>query len=328
MSKEQKQRVASIDIGTNSVLLLVADWDGRRLTPVVERARITRLGETYVQDGRIPEAAMQRTLAVLKDYLAEARSAGAQQVWCTGTQIFRKAQNAAAFVRQVKETLGIPLEILSREQEALFTFVGALDTVPDSAGPFWAIDIGGGSTEVVLGTRTAVQYLHSFPVGGVQLKMHFHLGEQFSETDIATLRRYIRDHVTRHLPSARGVAIGIGGTPTSLAALHQQLVHYAFEKIDGYRLSREALQTLFRQMNALPLAEREKLPGMEKGRADIILAATLLLEEFLSATNNEELVVSARGLRYGVALWKLGVVAPEQMLAAQFNKHETKETSP
>ncbi len=305
---QQHPRYASIDIGTNSVLLLIAEWDGIRLTPVAERFRITRLGETYVQDGRIPEAAMQRTLKVLTEYIQEARAAGVQSLWCTGTQIFRKAKNAAAFVTRVREQLQLNIDVLSRDQEAVLTFQGALDTVADNPGPFWGIDIGGGSTEVALGTRQQMEFAHSFPIGGVQLKSRFGLGERMTPEEVKTVRETVRRQFMSVMPSGNAAAIGIGGTPTSLAALAQQLPEYQFEKIDGYLLSRLQLQSLFDQMNGLSLSEREALPGMEKGRADIILPATLVLDEFLAVTGNETLIVSARGLRYGVILWKLGVI--------------------
>ncbi len=314
MSKEGNQQVksnryASIDIGTNSVLLLVADWDGCQLTPHRELFQITRLGAAYTQEGIIPASAVMRTQQVLQQYIQEAREAGAREVWATATQIFRVAQNASAVLVQLQQASGISIEVLSREQEAWLTFWGALDTMAGLHGPFWAIDIGGGSTEVVLGDRHEIEFAYSFPFGAVQLKEHFHLEDNLKETDIHALRQFVAQQFQKHLPLKDGDPIGIGGTPTTLAALQQQLSHYAFDRIDGFHLSRSNVLQLFHQMNALPLAERMNLPGMEKGRADIILPATLVLDEFLKAIHRAELTVSARGLRYGVILWKLGVVS-------------------
>ncbi len=302
----QPGRYASIDIGTNSVLLLIAQWDGERLHPVEEGFRVTRLGQQFKHTGQISPEAIVRTAAVLEEYRKRVDAAGVKQLWCTGTQIFRAASNGKAVADQLARVIGVPVTILPETTEAALTFLGALDSVADKQATYWAIDIGGGSTEIALGSIAQLQVTRSFPVGGVTLLESHMPGDQLTPAAIQAIQQTITAY-WQQLPRAHHPVIGIGGTPTTLAALQLRLRQYDGTKIDGYRLTRHQLQDLFNRLNAMSLREREQLPGMEKGRADVILPATVVLQSFLEFMESPELIVSARGLRYGVILWHLGI---------------------
>ncbi|NOX37547.1 MAG: Ppx/GppA family phosphatase [Calditrichaeota bacterium] len=308
-------RYASIDIGTNSVLLLVADLKANRLERVYEAFRVTRLGEGAVTTGRLQPTPMARTLEVLRHYVQKAKELGAEHIVATGTQIFRQVKNADAFLRQVEQELSLSVRILTETEEAVLTFLGALDSCPSPLERVWAIDIGGGSTELIFGNRQQIDFHRSFPVGGVQLKTTFQTGERLDPSTVDRMRQYLAEQLQGLTPTTRqGILLGIGGTITTLAAVDQSLPQYEFEKIDGYALTVERIRELFERFNALSLAEREQLPGMEKGRADIILPATLILLQAMDQLGISRLIVSARGLRYGVILWQVGQVNIQHMV--------------
>jgi len=300
-------RYASIDIGTNSVLLLIADLKGSRLERVFEDFRVTRLGEGAITTGMLQSTPMARTLKVLCDYVQTAKEYGAERIVATGTQIFRQVKNAATFLHQVEQKLSLSVHILTETEEAVLTFLGALDSYSTSQERIWAIDIGGGSTELIFGNRRQIDFQQSFPVGGVQLKIAFRLEERLDAATLARLRQYLSGTLLVPQQGTHpGAMLGIGGTITTLAAVDQALPEYAFEKIDGYTMTRARIEQLFHQLNALSQKQREQLPGMEKGRADIILPASLILLQVMDQLKISRLIVSARGLRYGVILWQLG----------------------
>jgi len=304
VAKHPTTFLASIDIGTNSVLLLIAQWDGQHLQPITEMFRVTRLGERFQQSGQIGEAAIRRTESVLKEYRKVIQAAGVKRIWCTATQIFRVAANGKVVAEHLGQIIGAPVTILSETAEAALTFLGALDSVKNNHATYWAIDIGGGSTEVGLGSYDQLQLTRSFPQGGVSLLETVMREEQLTTKEIEAIQNIMHQY-WQQLPSKPYPIIGIGGTPTTLAALHQQLAVYNFEKIDGYRLQLHQIKEMFTHLNALPLKARRKLPGMAEGRADVILPATVVLQSFMEYVGTTELIVSARGLRYGILLWHL-----------------------
>ena len=302
-------RWAAIDVGTNSVLLLVAEVHQQRLSRIEEAFQTTRLGEGFPAQKLLTPQAVKRTIAVIQQYLKKAQQLGAQQVIIFATQVLRHAQNAHSFVEQVKKETGLEVTILNEAQEALLSFYGALDSLPEVDQPVWVFDVGGGSTEVVYGHASSILYHRSFPVGGVQLRHTFHLSDQISPSEIVEIRNFLAD--VFDLPAVEDIhpfILGIGGTVTTLASVDMRLVEYDFQSVDGHQLSLKRIQELMEQMNSLPLKERQKLPGMEPGRADIIVPATLIVLHLLQRLKKKFLMVSARGLRYGVVKWKAGLV--------------------
>ncbi|MEO0867713.1 MAG: hypothetical protein AAFY17_04535, partial [Cyanobacteria bacterium J06642_11] len=275
------------------------------LTPMIDRAQTVRLGENLVTTGNLSPAAMERTLTGLRDYAAMARTYAPRKIICFGTAALRRARNRDVFCQQVKEQLGWMVRILSPEEEARYTFRGALSSLdvltPDTAS--LVIDIGGGSTEIVYGRGNTIDYQTSIPMGAVIAQEYYQLQETINTTDY----KEICDHLHRlwqQLPPIppETTTLLTGGTATTLAALLQKLQDYDVAAIDGYALTRASITAQYQQLNQLSLKQRSALAGMEPGRADIILPALLILLTLLEHLEVEEVRVSGRGARYGLLL--------------------------
>ena len=280
-------RRAVIDVGTNTVKLLVADVTGHQVVPVHHHATATRLGEGVHHTRRLAPAAIARTLAALDRYLADARHHGATDVRALTTSATRGATNADDFLRAAP----LPVTVISGEQEAELTFRGV------NSDPAWAdadllvMDVGGGSAEWIRGRAGQVTRLRSLPVGAVRLQ------ETFGD-DFAGLAAHLRQVLAGELAPFRAGQwrmIGTGGSITTLA-------HIAGPVVDHATLTLPAIRELVTHLNALTLAQRRAVPGLPVDRADIIVpggAVFLFAMEALGAT---ELTVSVRALRYGALL--------------------------
>jgi len=299
-------RLASFDLGTNTFLLLIADLQDGRLTPVCERETIVRLGKDVDAAGNLHADAMQRGLRCLQEYLRLAREHRAAQIIAVGTSALRDAANREEFLQRVQAETGLTVQIISGETEARLTYLGALSSQPQLAEPIAMVDIGGGSTEIVTGTYEKMYSARSVDIGSVRLTERFLHSDPVTAEEVAALRQqalqvilatWTRDelHTIRSL-------VGTAGTITTLAAMAQQLTEYDPGHIDGYVLSKKMLRTLVAQLSGLTIAQRKKLAGLSPARADVILAGALILEMFMDAYDFDEIIVSSRGLRYGVLL--------------------------
>ncbi|MBT9311626.1 Ppx/GppA phosphatase family protein [Leptothoe kymatousa] len=304
--------VVAIDIGTNSILLLIAtpapameQGMPSALIPVIDRAQTVRLGENLIATGCLADAAMARTLAGLTDYVALARTFSPTKMICFGTAALRRAQNSDYFCGQIKHRLNLDVRILSPAEEAHYTFKGALSSLSSihHQTPYLVIDIGGGSTEIVYGRGDKIEYQTSVPLGAVVVQERYQLSQQISTDQFEYLRSQIGG-LFQQLPTIKPetTVLLTGGTATTLAALSQKLQRYDIDAIDGYPLTRPAITTLYQQLNQRSLQQRENLPGMEPGRADIILPALLILLTLLEHFDSDRIQVSVRGARYGLLL--------------------------
>jgi exopolyphosphatase/guanosine-5'-triphosphate,3'-diphosphate pyrophosphatase len=303
-------RFATIDVGTNSVLLLVADRTAEsQFQAVLERAEITRLGRGVDQSRRLSPEGMEATLEVLTAFANEARSLGAEGIAVSATSAARDAQNGAEFLAAARSRAGVTVEIISGEQEAQLSFASAhMDFGREAAGPLLVIDIGGGSTEFIYGNSAGrVEFRHSYDVGSVRLT------ERFIRTD--PLSPAERERVTAHLrqtfatlpsPPPASELVGVAGTVTTLYALEHRIDPYDAERVHGGTLTRLALEQLVDRLCTLPLAERRALPGLQPKRADVIPAGALILLEALRALRVDQCRVSDRGLRWGLMAHRFG----------------------
>jgi exopolyphosphatase/guanosine-5'-triphosphate,3'-diphosphate pyrophosphatase len=299
---------AAIDIGTHSALLLIAQCQGDQVRPQVDLARTTKLGESLSSTKAISPAALERLLAVLKIYQAILSEYPIQQLTVFGTAAFRLAVNADVCREAIARTFGWSLRILSGEEEADYTFKGVLQlfskTRSFAAGAtsrVVAIDIGGGSTEIISGLPGRVQQQWSIPVGAVFLKQQFEPGDCLTDSDIDRMVQFL----TNHFAAIQGVSsphrvFVTGGTATTLAALLLEMEEYDFRHIDGYGCTLASIEVLFRELNLLSTAQRADLPGMEAGRADVILPALVILRTLLNLLGTETITVTVRGARYGI----------------------------
>jgi exopolyphosphatase/guanosine-5'-triphosphate,3'-diphosphate pyrophosphatase len=278
--------VAAVDIGSNSTRLLITD--GER---VLDRESIvTRLGEGVDRTGRLGEEPQQRVLRVLRDYRERIGGARAAAVM---TSAVRDAANGAEFAARVRETLGFPARILSGEEEAHLTFA---DRAEDE--PVLVIDIGGGSTELVLGARGEVSWHASTQIGVVRhSERHLHTDPPTSD-ELAALQADVQ--VPPHPSASRAVAVA--GTPTQCAAIDLGMDEYDPERIEGHVLTVDTLQAMLDRLSVLPLAQLRETRGLDPKRAEVIVAGIAILLEVLAAFSLDRVEASERDILWGLAL--------------------------
>lgn len=297
-------RVAAIDCGTNSIRLLIADVEGSQVRDVTRVMRVVRLGEGVDISGRLSPAAMQRTWAAVEDYAGQIRAAGAQQVRMVATSASRDAENAEDFVDGVVERLGQPPEVISGAEEAHLSFVGAR-SVLDLPGEVLVVDIGGGSTEFVVGDED-VSAARSVNIGCVRMTER-HLRDDPPTADqivaattdideaIEDARQATRFERAEHL-------IGLAGSVTTVAALAMDLPEYDSSRIHGSRISEADVHRVTAEMLTATRAQRAAEPVMHPGRVDVIGGGALVLDRIMRAGQFGEVVVSEHDILDGIVL--------------------------
>jgi exopolyphosphatase/guanosine-5'-triphosphate,3'-diphosphate pyrophosphatase len=309
-------RVAALDCGTNSLRLLIADTsadpDGAGLSDVVRDMRIVRLGEGVDRTGRLSAAAIERTRVVLADYTATIAEKGAERVRMVATSATRDAANRADFVAMVRATLGADPEVISGSEEAALSFAGAVGTLPAVCGGVLVADIGGGSTELVLGeieagrpSATALRS-YSMDVGCVRMtERHLHddppTVEQVAAT-VADLRTAIQ-RAGQDVPLRTGATlVGVAGTVTTLAALVHKLPEYDPTAIHGSVMTAAQVHAITERLLAMTHAERAALPVMHPGRVDVIGGGALVLRTLVELTGADAVIASEHDILDGIAL--------------------------
>jgi len=299
-------RVAAIDIGTNSVLLLVAELVGDRLEARADEATITRLGEGVDATGRLKREAVERTLDCLRDTAERVRAEHVDRLAVVATSALRDAEQAEPFLDRAASLLGQRPRVISGDDEAVLTFEGALGGLGLSPGSVAVVDLGGGSTELIVGETSThgvrrIGATTSLALGSVRLSERHLRHDPPLETELDAVRLDARQALAR-APSLESMPlVGVAGTVTSLAALVHQVVPYDHSRIHGSRLSRQSLETERERLASMPLAVRLRLPALEPRRADLIVAGAVLLEEIVRFARASEVVVSDRGVRWGLA---------------------------
>jgi exopolyphosphatase / guanosine-5'-triphosphate,3'-diphosphate pyrophosphatase len=292
--------VAAIDIGSNSVRLLIVDGSGAE---VCREMNITRLAEGVDQTGALSEAAMARTLQVLDGYGALIQKHGADRVRVTGTSAARDARNRDDFFVRVERSVGSAPELLSGGAEAALAFAGATADRQSVEGPFVTLDIGGGSTEFAFGV-SAPQASISLDIGCVRISERFLASDPPAPAELGAAITFIRpllERVDREVPVRRAHTwLGMAGTVTSLAARDAGLVRYDPNVTHGYRLRRDKVEALHADLAAQPAAERAKLL-LEPKRAGVILGGSVVLIEVMRFFDLDSIIVSERDILDGLA---------------------------
>ncbi len=298
-------RLATLDIGTNTALLLIADLDVRSntLTTISNAQEIIRLGKGVDANGNINEEAVSRLVECLKKYKSLIEQYSATDIIAVGTSALRDAKNRDEVIRLAAHETGIQISTVSGEEEAELTFLGAVAGWTNLPDKFLVIDIGGGSTELVLGTAHGIDARASLDIGSVRLteRLFKHtppLPIEFEEAEIL-----INEGVAEHLPTfiaGRESAVGVAGTTVTLAQLSKGLKAFSPD-LHGYKLRYADVHSLLEVFRRSSIDEIVSL-GVDKGRADVITAGTLILHQFMRLFSAKELTVSTQGLRYGLAV--------------------------
>lgn len=299
------QRIAVVDVGSNSTRLLVADVAGdEALTEVARRSKVTRLAEGVDATGRLAETAIERVHSVLADYRAVIDAAGADRAIAVLTSAVRDAANGEAFVAEVGARFGLDARELSGEEESRLTYLGAVAGRPRSA-PTLVIDVGGGSTELVVGQGDELRF-HASTQAGVVRQSERHIAhdppddhELQALTD--DVRRIYATAVPPAMTSVPQTAIAVAGTATSLAAIELELEPYDASRVEGHVLERATCEMLLARMAGMTDEERRRLPGLHPDRAGVIVAGAVLLIEALRLFDLQRVEVSEHDLLYGTA---------------------------
>ena len=300
-------RVAVVDIGSNTTRLLVADVRDGRVHELDRRTTVTRLGEGVDATGRLGDAPIERVTKVLEEYRAAMDELEPERTVALATSAVRDASNGDEFRQLLHDRFGLDVKIIPGDEEARLTFLGATAARPTGEGPLVVIDIGGGSTEYVVGTAGSNPTFRVSTQAGSVRQTERHLKEDPpSEEDLVTLRVAVRSTIQHAIPDdvRQDVKAGIAvaGTPTSLAAIDQQLDPYDPEKVHGYRLLIEACDRMLGELAAIPVDERRQVVGLHPDRAPTIVAGAAILLESMRVFGLGSIEVSEADILHGAAL--------------------------
>ncbi|GAB3064826.1 Ppx/GppA phosphatase family protein [Micromonospora schwarzwaldensis] len=309
-------RVGAIDCGTNSIRLLIADLpdpsagEAAPLTDVSRRMEIVRLGQGVDRTGMLAPEAIERTRVALADYAAEIEKAGVERVRMCATSASRDASNAADFRAMVERTLGVPPEVVTGDEEARLSFTGAVRGLPaDAEPPYLVVDIGGGSTEFVVGTRAdGVRGAISVDIGCVRMtERHLH-GDPPTPAETAAAEADIAAAVDRALAAVPGreaaTLVGLAGSVTTVVALAQGLREYDPSRIHHARVPYQRVAEVTAYLLGATREQRLAEPVMHPGRADVIGAGALVLRVIMERAGMSSVVASEHDILDGIA-WSL-----------------------
>jgi exopolyphosphatase / guanosine-5'-triphosphate,3'-diphosphate pyrophosphatase len=295
---------AVIDLGTNSVLLLIGQSTETGEIHVLQQAyRVSRLGERVFDTGELQVQAGKRTLAVLQRYARVIHKHQVQEVHLIGTEALRRAANADRFKETIRKQLGWDLRILSEAAEARFGYLGALDAIDSAGRDLLVADVGGGSTEIGYGQGARMRAHISLPLGAVLLAESLGMKRKLDLQDQRKVRKIIRRELaTVRFPDRFRLPvflIGTGGTITTLAAISKNLKTYSAEKINGYVLNKNEISEIFKSLNRMTLSQRQRLTTLIQGREDVILYGSLIFMELMEVFGLNSIITTDRGLRFG-----------------------------
>ena len=304
------ERFAAIDCGTNSIRLLIIEKrsDSVEVTPIVRELRLVRLGEGVDKSREFSPAALERTFAAIDEYASIIHHHDVRFVKFVATSATRDVSNREVLARGIQERLGVDLTVIDGAEEAELSFTGAVSYVRNGhPGPYLVVDIGGGSTEFVMGTAS-VEYAKSVDIGCVRMaERHIHT-DPATSVAVASAQADIDEAIAEALhtvPAPRALTlVGVAGTVTTVAAIALGLQRYDSELVDGAVITAEQVAEVSHRLLAMTRDERLELPGVEPGRVDVIGAGSLILRRIMDLTGADHLVVSEHDILDATA-WKL-----------------------
>jgi Exopolyphosphatase len=297
------KRVAVIDVGTNSARLLVAEVCGGRVAPVERRTRVTRLGRGVDLSGRLSAEAIEDACEAIAEYVGALEGLGADRVDAIATSAVWDAANGDAFIAELRERFALSARILDGEEEARLTYLGATSEHTPTE-PTLVVDIGGGSTELIVGVGEEIEFHASLQAGVVRHTERHISSDPPTAIDLESLATDVRgliEEATGGGLEAR-VGIAVAGTPTSLAAIDMSLEPYDPLRVHGHQLALPSIQRMLSQLASVPLSERVEIPGLHADRAPTIVAGVVILVETMRAFGLDRIEVSEHDILYGTAI--------------------------
>jgi exopolyphosphatase/guanosine-5'-triphosphate,3'-diphosphate pyrophosphatase len=294
-------RAASIDIGTNTILLLIAEVVEGEINPLFEMETVVRLGENLQKTGVISSQAMDRGLQTLTEYLRQCQVWEVQRVFAVGTSALREAKNSEVFLRRVKEKLNLAIEVISGEEEAQLSFSAVAKDLQERERSILVVDVGGGSTEFILGRGDQISQWISLPIGSVRFTEAFLHSDPVLQEEWNRMERQIRDSLV-DIPHSREqlTLVAVGGTATTLASVEQGLEDFIAERIHHFVLEKEALKNQLLLYRTKTIEERKKISGLPVARADVILAGAAILYLTMEKVKCPSVLISCHGVRHGL----------------------------
>jgi len=310
-------RLGGVDIGTNTLRLLIADVGKEGVREVKIERRITRLGEGVCETGNLVPGGMDRTLHALKEFCDIAKSFSVHEISCVGTSAFRTAKNRDLFIKKVFQETGLHIEVISGEEEAKRTLNGILYGFKKKERNFLVLDIGGGSTEFIFYRENCLDHVRSIPLGVVSLTEKFLKSDPINPGDILPLQEEIAKKLSIPILSDEKYRsfplIGTAGTVTTLGTMAQGLKQFDRKKVHDYLLGGVSIESVLQSLLSLPLSERLKVPGLEAGREDVIIAGIFILLQVMKIFKTWEVRVSDYGLLEGIVIHHakgIGLIKP------------------
>lgn len=304
---------AVIDIGTNSVKLLAARVSGRNVEPIFERSHVTRLGRGFYETHILQPDAIRQTAQAVAEFTTKARSLGAQTPRVIATSAARDALNPQDLLSAIRAATGLEIEVISGAQEAQWAFDGVTSDGRLAGHPLLIMDVGGGSTEFIVGEGREQFFRDSFQLGVVRLIEKLRPADPPTAIDLAACRAevhaFLKERVAPRLDPAldragrdRVVLVGVGGSATYLAAIQLALTDFSRDHIEALRLTRAQVHDWTERLWHVALAERQKIPGLPAKRADVMITGAAIYEAVMEQFGFTELRVSTRGLRFAALM--------------------------
>jgi len=314
----RKRRRAVIDIGTNSVKLLVAEVAGGEICPLCEDSKQTRLGKGFYTTHRLQREPVAKTAQAVAQFARGARGWKAKSIRVIATSAARDAKNPELLLNAVKRAAGLEVEIISGEQEADWAFHGVTTDKRLAKDPLLLLDVGGGSTEFILGHGDHKHFRHSFPLGTVRLLEKIPHSDPPKTAELNAVRKWLKNFLRTYVhpkldPELRSEAkldpkcgrvqlIGTGGTASILARMETKMQGFDRARIERTRLTLARVRAHAKMLWAMPLTERQNVIGLPRKRADVILTGVLIYEVVMEEFGFKELRVSTRGLRFAAVM--------------------------
>jgi exopolyphosphatase/guanosine-5'-triphosphate,3'-diphosphate pyrophosphatase len=266
------------------------------------------LGEGVQKNGILSKEAMERGLQTLAQYLKRCQDWGVQKVFAAGTSALREAKNSKDFLISVKEKLDLSIEVISGEEEAQLSFLAVAKDLQEMENPILVVDVGGGSTEFILGKGDQIRQWISLPLGSVRFTEEFLRSDPVQEEEWGGMERKIREHLANIPHSQEPLSmVAVGGTATTLASVEQGLEDFIAEKIHHFVLGKEALKNQLLLYRFKTVEERKRIPGLPVARADVILAGGAILYLAMEELKCPSVLISCHGVRYGLLYKKLNL---------------------
>jgi exopolyphosphatase / guanosine-5'-triphosphate,3'-diphosphate pyrophosphatase len=297
-------RVAAIDCGTNSIRLLIADLRDGKLVDVVRTMTIVRLGEGVDRTGEFSDAALERTFAATREFAELIKRHNVESTRFCATSASRDARNRHLFVDGIKAVLGIEPEVISGDEEAALSFAGATSDLDRSAGPYLVIDIGGGSTEFVLGTEF-VEAAESINIGCVRMSERHMISDPPSQDQVLATITDVDDAISQAMQKVpvqeMKTLVAVAGTATTIAAAALELDSYQPDRIHGSVISLAQVVDVRDRFVSMTKAERAALPYMHPGRVDVIAAGAVVLARIMERVEADQVTISEHDILDGIA---------------------------